>query len=199
FFMRCIGRLRSLMLLSLLLSGIACLGAGPASAGRVANAGPDTTPAAPTIASTGPNVYISGSATNYVGTPGVFTVSDPGSTVTGYYYGFSKGGLGPFVPAGADGTVSLAITPYDESFRTLYVAAVNGSSPPSPFGSFEIETLTKGTSHVATLAWWKLNTGHGTIAADSTGHLHNATLHKDASLGCTVAAPPDGYRCSLAV
>ncbi|HKB42054.1 MAG TPA: LamG-like jellyroll fold domain-containing protein [Gemmataceae bacterium] len=197
--MRCIRPMRSLTFFSLLLFGIACLSAGPASAAVVASAAPDITPATPTISSTGPNIYISGSATNYVGTPGLFTVSDPGSTVTGYYYGFSNAGLGTFVPAGADGTVSLAITPYDESFRTLYVAAVNGSSPPSPFGSFEIETLTKGTSHVAALAWWKLNAGHGTIAADSTGHLHNAALHKDASLGCAVAAAPDGYQCSLTV
>ncbi|MDR2983326.1 MAG: LamG domain-containing protein [Nocardiopsaceae bacterium] len=172
-----------------------------ASAGASVTGGAttDTTPATPTITSTGPNVYIDNTATNYVGTPGIFTLSDPGSTVTGYYYGFSNGSLGTFVPAGPDGTVSLAITPYNESFLTLYVAAVNGSSRPSPFATFEIKTLTKGFSHVAVLAWWKLNTGHGTIAGDSTGHLHKATLHKDASLGCATTAAPDGYRCSLKV
>jgi hypothetical protein len=197
--MRCTRRLRYLTLLSLPLIGAASLGAASASAGVVASATTDTTPAAPTITSTGPNVYVDDSATNYVGTPGVFTLSDPGSTVTGYYYGFSNGGLGTFVPAGLDGTVSLSITPYQQSVLILYVAAVNGSSSPSPFGSFVIKTLTKDSSNIATLAWWKMNAGHGTIAADVTGHLHNAVLHKDASFGCAAGAAPDGYRCSLKV
>jgi Concanavalin A-like lectin/glucanases superfamily len=196
--MRCTRRLRYLTLLSLPLIGAASLGATSASAGVIAAATTDTTPATPTITSTGPNVYVNGTATNYVGTPGIFTVSDPGSTVTGYYYGFTNAGLGTFVPAGADGTVSLAITPYDESEIDLYVAAVNGSSAPSPFASFAIKTLTK-SNHVAVLAWWKLNTGHGTIAHDSTGHMHDAVLRKDASLSCVTATAPDGYRCSMAV
>lgn len=197
--MRCTRRLRYLTLLSFPLIVLASLGAASASAGVIATATTDTTPATPTITSTGPSVYVDGTATNYVGTPGVFMVSDPGSTVTGYYYGFSNGSLGTFVPAGADGMVSLAITPYNESQINLYVAAVNGSSRPSPFGSFVIRALTKGISHVATLAWWKLNTGHGKIAADSTGHLDNASLHKDASFGCASVAAPDGYRCWMKV
>jgi hypothetical protein len=197
--MRCTRRLRYLTLLSLPLMTAASLGATSARAGVIAVATTDPTPAAPTITSTGQNVYVDGTAANFVGTPGVFTVSDPGSTVTGYYYGFSNAGLGTFVPAGPDGTVSLAITPYNESEIDLYVAAVNGSSPPSPFASFEIKTLTKGFSHLATLAWWKLNIGHGTIAVDSTGHLHNASLHKDARLSCASVPAPDGYRCSMAV
>jgi Concanavalin A-like lectin/glucanases superfamily len=143
--------------------------------------------------------YVNDSATQYVGTPGEFTLSDPGSAVTGYYYGFSNGGLGTLVPAGADGTVRLKITPYNEFVLTLYVAAVNGSSPPSPQSSFILETLTKGISHIATLAWWKLNAGHGTTAVDSTRHLHGAALNQDASLGCTTVAAPDGYRCTMKV
>jgi hypothetical protein len=196
--MRRTRRLRYLTLLSLPLIVMASVGAVSAWAGVIATATTDTTPATPTITSTGPNVYVDDTATNYVGTPGVFTVSDPGSTVTGYYYGFSNGGLGTFVPAGADGTVSLAITPYAEFQIHLYVAAVNGSSPPSPFGSFVIKTLTK-SNHVAMLAWWKLNAGHGKIAVDSTGHMHNASLHKDATLGCASVAAPDGYRCLMTV
>src|SRR5712664_1150955 len=138
-------------LLSLLMISAASLSPASAGASVIRPASPGTAPAAPTITSTGPNVYVNGSATQYVGTPGEFTLSDPGSAVTGYYYGFSNGGLGTLVPAGADGTVRLKITPYNEFVLTLYVAAVNGSSPPSPQSSFIIKTLTKGISHIATL------------------------------------------------
>ena len=186
-------------MLAILVLGAASFGAVSASASMIRPVLPATTPAAPTITSTGPNVYVSGTATQYVGTPGKFTLSDPGSAVTGYYYSFINGSLGTLVTAGADGTVTLAITPYNEHVLTLYVAAVNGSSPPSPQSSFVIETLTKGISHIATLAWWKLNAGHGTIAKDSTSHLHGAVLHEDATLGCASIAAPDGYRCSMRV
>jgi hypothetical protein len=186
-----------LSLVGVVLAVLTPAAAASAAAGVVRSADLSSTPAPPTITSTGKHVYASGVATNFVGTPGVFTLSDPGSTVTGYYYSFSNGGLGTFVPAGSDGTVSLAITPYNESVFTLYAAAVNGSGPPSPQSSFGIETLTKGFSHIATLAWWKLNAGHGTVAADATGDLHGAVLGKNTSLGCTTVAAPDGYRCWL--
>jgi len=186
-------------LLGLLALGALALSAVSASASVVRPVSPATTPAAPTITSTGPNVYVDGTATQYVGTPGEFTLSDPGSAVTGYYYSFSNGGLGTLVLAGADGTVTLAITPNNQRVLTLYVAAVNGSSPPSPQSSFVIQTLTKGNSNIATLAWWKLIAGHGTIAKDSTGHLHGAVLHEDATLDCATIAAPDGYRCSMKV
>src|SRR5260370_13795164 len=145
-------------LLSLLGVAVPALSAASASASVPRPAAPSSTPAPPTITSTGKHVYTSGVATNYVGTPGVFTLSDPGSTVTGYYYSFANGELGTLVPAGPDGTISLAITPYAEFALTLYVAAVNGSSSPSPQSSFQIDTV----GHIATLAWWKLNAGHGT-------------------------------------
>ena len=170
----------------------------PALAREAEPAVPRQAPAPPTITSTGPNVYMNGVAANNVGTPGQFTLSDPGSTVTGYYYSFANGLLGTFAPAGSNGTVTLAITPYNEFPLTLYAAAVNGSGT-SAQSSFEIDTLTPGGTHVATLAWWKLNAGHGTVAADATGHLHGAVLAKDAALNCTTVAAPDGYRCSLKV
>src|SRR5215472_6686296 len=148
------------------------LGADPAAAGAqpAQPAQPSTTLAAPVIMSTGPNVYQNGVAKNYVGTPGQFTLSDP-NPVTGYDYSFTNGLLGTFVPAGQNGTVTLAITPYNEFALTLYAAAAN---------------------HTATLAWWKLSAGHGSVAVDSTGDLHTATLHKDASLSCATSAAPDG-------
>src|SRR5215469_952234 len=183
-------RIFNMALLSLVGVTIQVLGAASASAGEIRPAVISSTPAAPTITSTGKHVYTNGVAKNYVGTPGVFTLSDPGSTVTGYYYSFTNGALGTFVPAGQDGTVSLAITPYNESVLTLYAAAVNGSSAPSPQSSFVIETLTKGFSHIATLAWWKLNAGHGTVAADATGDQHGAVLGKNTSLSCTTVAAP---------
>src|SRR5215472_9756571 len=185
--------------LSLIAVAIPVVSAASASAGVARAAAPSSTPPPPTITSTGKHVYTSGVAKNYVGTPGVFTLSDPGSAVTGYYYSFINGELGTFVPAGADGTVSLAITPYNESVFTLYAAAVNGTSSPSPQSSFDIETLTKGSSHIATLAWWKLNAGHGTVAGDATGDLHAAVLGKNTSLGCETVAAPDGYRCWLKI
>src|SRR5215467_8267112 len=174
------------------------LGADPAAAGAqpAQPAQPSTTLAAPVIMSTGPNVYQNGVAKNYVGTPGQFTLSDP-NPVTGYDYSFTNGLLGTFVPAGQNGTVTLAITPYNEFALTLYAAAVNGSST-SPQSSFVIETKT-AANHTATLAWWKLSAGHGSVAVDSTGDLHTATLHKDASLSCATSAAPDGYRCTMKV
>ena len=187
------------VLLSLIAVAIPVVSAASASAGVARAAAPSSTPPPPTITSTGKHVYTSGVAKNYVGTPGVFTLSDPGSAVTGYYYSFINGELGTFVPAGADGTVSLAITPYNESVFTLYAAAVNGTSSPSPQSSFDIEPLTKGSSHIATLAWWKLNAGHGTVAGDATGDLHAAVLGKNTSLGCETVAAPDGYRCWLEI
>jgi hypothetical protein len=191
--------MRYLALLPLFAVAALVLSAAAASANVVHPGALSSTPAPPTITSTGKHVYTSGVAKNYVGTPGVFTLSDPGSTVTGYYYSFTNGGLGTFVPAGQDGTVSLAITPNNESVLTLYAAAVNGSSAPSQQSSFVIETLTKGTSHIATLAWWKLNAGHGTVAADATGDQHGAVLGKNTSLSCSSVAAPDGYKCWLRI
>jgi Concanavalin A-like lectin/glucanases superfamily len=190
--------MRYLALLSLLSVAAPVLSAAAASASVVRPAAPSSTPAPPTITSTGKHVYTSGVAKNYVGTPGVFTLSDPGSTVTGYYYSFTGGFLGTFVPAGPDGTVSLAITPYSESALTLFAAAVNGSSAPSPQSSFVIETVTK-SNNIATLAWWKMSAGHGTVAADATGDQHGAVLGKNTTLSCSTVAAPDGYRCWLKI
>jgi hypothetical protein len=191
-------RLRQLALLSaspVMVALVLAAGPGAAVAQPARAALPASTPAAPMITS---SEYQNGVAMNYVGTPGQFTLSDPNNTVTGYDYSFTNGLLGTFVPAGPDGTVTLAITPYNEFALTLYAAAVNGSNPPSPQSSFVIETKT-AANHTATLAWWKLSAGHGSVANDATGDLHTATLHKDASLSCATSAAPDGYRCTMKV
>jgi concanavalin A-like lectin/glucanase superfamily protein len=155
---------------------------------------PSSTPAAPMITS---NVYQDGVATNYVGTPGQFTLSDPGSTVTGYYYGLFGASPSVFVAAGAGGTATLAITPYSPVDLVLNVQATDGSTR-SAVSSFDIQTLLP-TGNIATLAWWKLTAAHKPSAPDSTGHGHTAVLSKDAAMSCQQAAAPDGYTCSLAV
>lgn len=151
-------------------------------------------PPAPIITSTGKNVYQNGVATNYVGTPGQFTLSDSGP-VTGYIYSFGSPEVGNPVPAGADGKLTLAITPNSIFTLNLYVEAVNGSSPPSQPSLFTIETMAR--ANIGTLAWWKLNAGGGTSAVDSTGHQHRAALSKGQAFGCARSAAPDGYRCTM--
>ncbi len=152
-------------------------------------------PPPPTITSTGKHVYVDGVATNFVGTPGQFTLSDAG-TVTGYKFGFGSVDVSPPVPAGPDGTLTLSITPNNVAELDLYVQAVNGSSPPSSPTVFRINTgLPPG--NVASLAWWKLNAAHGGLAADATGHEHTAALSKGQYVSCTKAPAPDGARCTL--
>jgi hypothetical protein len=130
-----------------------------------------------------------------VGTPGQFTLSDAG-TVTGYIIGFGSVDVGPPVPAGPDGTLTLSVTPNNVAELDLYVQAVNGSSPPSSATVFRIITgLPPG--NVASLAWWKLNAAHGGLAADATGHEHTAALSKGQYVSCTKAQAPDGARCAL--
>jgi hypothetical protein len=163
--------------------------------GPGADAATLTTLPAPVIASTGHNVYVSGTATNLVGTPGRFTFSDPGgSNVVAYLYGF--GFAGTRIPAGPKGTATIAVTPNNPAVIDLDVSAVDGSGDVSPPSEFQIETnLPPG--NIANLAWWKLSAGHGTEALDATGHGHTAKLAGPASLGCGSAAAPDGYRCWL--
>jgi hypothetical protein len=157
--------------------------------------GSRTTPSAPVITSVGQHMYVDGMATNFVGTPGVFKLSDPGSTVTGYEYGFNTNPF-IFVPASADGTAKLAITPDSLFGLTLNVQAV-GSESSSPVTTFSIETkIAQG--NVATLAWWKFS-GKGTATADATGNGNTARLSGDAGFGCAKKAAPDGYRCSMSV
>ncbi|HEX9552060.1 MAG TPA: LamG-like jellyroll fold domain-containing protein [Streptosporangiaceae bacterium] len=190
--------LRYVALLSLLLTGSAALGAASASAVVLRPGSPRaTTPAAPTITSTGKHVYVSGVAKNYVGTPGQFTFSDPGSTVTGYYYGLSGGSPSVFVPADAAGNATVAITPYNPADLTLSVEAANGANR-SAVSSFDIMTVLPA-GNIATLAWWKLTAAHKPAAPDSTGHGHTAALSKDAAMTCTATAAPDGHKCSLSV
>jgi hypothetical protein len=185
-------------LLSSLLIGGAALGAASANAVMTGSAAlRTTTPAAPTITSAGKHIYVSGVATNYVGTPGHFTFSDPGSTVTGYYYGLFGSSPDVFIPADADGTASLAITPYSPADLVLNVEAVDGTSV-STVSSFDIRTLLPA-GNVATLAWWKLIAAHKPVAPDSAGHAHAAALSKDAAMTCLGTAGPDGYKCSLSV
>jgi hypothetical protein len=151
-------------------------------------------PPPPVITSTGKHVYQNGVAKNYVGTPGQFTLSDTGP-VTGYLYSFGSPVVGNPVPAGPDGTLTLAITPNNIAELDLYVQAVNGSSPPSQPALFAIETVAR--SNIATLGWWQLNSRHGTIATDSTRHEHPAALSKGQAYGCARSPAPDGDRCTM--
>lgn len=151
-------------------------------------------PPPPIITSTGKHVYQNGVATNFVGTPGEFTLSDSGP-VTGYIYGFGTVPVNPPTPAGPDGTLTLSITPNSEVTLDLEVEAVNGSSPPSQPTSFVIET--RAISGIATLAWWKLNVGHGLTASDATAQGHGALLSKGQSWSCAKPPAPDGYRCAM--
>jgi hypothetical protein len=159
---------------------------------------PASTPAAPTITSVGKFVYVNGVDTQVVGTPGLFKLSDPGSTVTGYYYSIFDTDPVIFVPAGNDGTATLAITPDNEHLLHLTVQAIDGKNGPrSPSTTFDIQV--GAVANIATLAWWKFNAGHGTNAADSTGFGKTARLSGDAKQNCLKAAAPDGYRCSLLI
>lgn len=159
---------------------------------------PASTPAAPTITSVGKFVYVNGVDTQVVGTPGLFKLSDPGSTVTGYYYSLFDSSPNTFVPAGKNGTARLAITPDNEHLITLTVSAVDGKNGPrSPDATFDI--LVSAPHNTATLAWWKLNAGHGVNAADFTGYGKTAKLSGDAKQSCLKAAAPDGYKCSLLI
>jgi len=160
---------------------------------------PGSAPAAPTITSVGKFVYVNGVDTHVVGTPGLFKLSDPGSTVTGYYYTSDGGAPFIFVPAGKDGTATLAITPDNFELIDLVVSAVDGTNGPmSPDTTFEIE-VGAPVGGIATLAWWKLNAGRGATAADSTGYGKTADLSGDAKPGCGKTAAPDGYKCSLLI
>ena len=152
-------------------------------------------PPPPTITSTGKHVYLDGVATNFVGTPGQFTLSDTG-TATGYIFGFGGVIGGPSVPAGPDGTLTLSIRPDNVAELDLYVQAVNGSRPPSSPTVFRIETALP-PGNVASLAWWKLNVAHDGLAADATGHEHTAALSKGQYVSCTKAQAPDGARRAL--
>jgi hypothetical protein len=178
----------------------AFLPASVAAASGVAQAaaeqrGSPPAPPPPTITSTGKHVYLDGVATNFVGTPGQFTLSDTG-TVTGYIFGLGSVVVGPPVPAGPDGTLTLSITPNDVAELDLYVQAVNGTSPPSSPSLFRIDTnLPPG--NLASLAWWKLNAAHGGLATDATGHEHIAALSKGQFVSCAKAQAPDGARCAL--
>ena len=157
-----------------------------------------STPAAPTITSVGKFVYVNGVDTQVVGTPGLFKLSDPGSTVTGYYYSLEGGDPFIYVPAGHDGTATLAITPDNEHLIQLTASAVNGQNGPrSSITTFDIQV--GAVANIATLAWWKLNAGHGANAADSTGFGKTAKVSGDAKQTCLKSAAPDGYRCSLQI
>jgi hypothetical protein len=151
-------------------------------------------PPPPVITSTGKNIYQNGVATNYVGTPGQFTLSDTGQ-VTGYIYSFGSPSVGSPVPAGPDGKLTLAITPNSIFVLNLYAQAVNGSSPPSQPSLFAIENIAK--DNIATLAWWKLNASRRGVAADATGNGHAVALSKGQAVSCAKSPAPDGFRCAL--
>jgi len=151
---------------------------------------------APSITSTGHNVYVSGSAKNLVGTPGQFTFSDSaGSGVVRYLYGLGNSTPVIPLPATTTGTATLNLAPYNASEFDLYVAAQSKSGQVSQPSEFRIETILP-RGNVAALAWWKLTAGHGASAQDATGHGHIAKLAGSAALRCGPAAP-DGDRCWL--
>src|SRR3984957_3822237 len=153
---------------------------------------------APTITSTGKFGYVSGESTNFVGTPGRFTLSDPGSTITGFDY-FFEDGAPTYIAAGPRGLATVAVTPNSPELLELSVAAVDGQdSSPGPVTTFDIEPgLPVG--NVAALAWWRLNGGKGTAETDGTGYGKTAKLTGDAMSDCANAVAPNGYRCSLSV
>jgi len=149
----------------------------------------DTTrPATPSISSTN---YVSGQATNAVGTVGSFTFSDPTNKdpvdgvndVTGYRYGFTNPPLNS-VAAGTDTarSATVAISPVWLGTRTLFVQAVDRAGNLSPDDAtnlpaeFNVATIRPTGNPTPLLAWWKLNEGSGTTAADASGNGHGATL-----------------------
>ena len=153
---------------------------------------------APSITSTGHNVYVSGLAKNLVGTPGQFTFSDAaGSGVVRYLYGLGNSTPDIPLPAATTGTATLNLAPYNGSEFDLYVAAQSKSGQVSPPSEFRIETILP-RGNVAALAWWKLTAGHGASAQDATGHGHAAKLAGSAALRCGLAAG-DGDRCWLSL
>jgi concanavalin A-like lectin/glucanase superfamily protein len=181
--------------LSLALTGAALLGA--AGFARPATVAP---PPAPTITSTGKFLYISGEATNYVGTPGTFTLSDPTAAITGFYYYFGDDGPpGTFIPAGKDGTATLTITPFDLTDLQLYVmASMSPGQPPSAPTLFDL-SVTAPPGNIAALAWWKLNAGNDAMAADATGYGKVTEAVGGGKASCAKPVATDGYKCSLSI
>jgi hypothetical protein len=151
-------------------------------------------PATPSISST---TYTSGQATNPVGTVGTFTFSDPTNTdpadgvndVTGYRYGFTNPPLNFVAAASEGGSATAKISPVWLGSRTLYVQAVDRAGNLSPDDSsnppaeFDVATIRPTGNPTPLLAWWKLNEGGGTTAADATGNAHDATLGAQAGWG----------------
>lgn len=153
----------------------------------------------PTITSVGKYAYVNNTANNYVGTPGLFRLADPDTTITGFYYAIDNSTPDIYVPAGKNGTATLAITPNGPSTLTLYVAGVDGKGgEPGPVANFGIET-TLPSGNIAALAWWKLSASRAATEADSTGYGKTARLAGDAKPACAKSAGPDRYRCTLSV
>jgi hypothetical protein len=146
-----------------------------------------------------------------VGTPGTFQFTDPGNLdppdnsndVVGYKYGFSNPPTAYVpvpAPPDANRTAQVTITPFNPAGLTLYVQPVDraGLLGPGPT-QFAVNTVPPGTG-VAKLAWWKLNAGSGTNAADSSQHGNDATLWQPgSSLGCGSSAAGSGYLCTLSL
>src|ERR1700684_1591639 len=124
----------------------------------------------PTITSVGKFAYVNNVANNYVGTPGLFRLADPDTTITGFYYGIDNSAPDIYVPAGKNGTATLAITPNGPSLLTLYVAGVDGKGgDPAPVATCGTErTLQSATT--GALAWWNLAASRAATEADATGY-----------------------------
>ena len=183
---------------------------GPNSAACYFQVDSDAPTVAPTITSI-PDAagltYASGVAANPVGAPAVLHLSDPGNhdavdgtnDIVGYLYGVDSPNPTRYVPAGATGgSATITVTPFNPAALSVYVDAVDRAGNVSPVATpFQIETVSP-PGNIATLAWWPLNPGSGTTAADATGNGSDVALWSSgADLGCPALAGPSGYRCTL--
>jgi hypothetical protein len=126
-----------------------------------------------------------------------FTLSDPGNKdpadgvndVVGYRYGFTNLPVNFVAAASEGGSATVKISPVWLGSRTLYVLAVDRAGNLSPDDSthlpaeFTVTTTRPTSGNPPLLAWWKLNEGSGTAAADATGNGHGATLGAQAGWG----------------
>ncbi|SDJ02767.1 LamG-like jellyroll fold domain-containing protein [Nonomuraea jiangxiensis] len=111
-----------------------------------------------------------------VGRMGAFTLS-PGSgddDIGGYLFALNSDAPGAATPvtAAADGTATIRVTPQLSLLNTLYVWSRDKAGNIGPFKRYEFSVLpaTPPVGH------WKLDEATGTVAADSSGNGHDATL-----------------------
>jgi hypothetical protein len=109
-----------------------------------------------------------------VGRMGTFTLTPPprDTDIGGYLYGLNNDdpGTAISVPAGADGTATVKVTPSRDLLNALYVWSRDKAGNVGPFRRYEFSVL-PGTSPIGR---WKLD---GT-ADDSSGSGHHGTVSK---------------------